>query len=359
MQASGTPTLVPLPFAANGTKNTIPEASQITVTPGAASLNDGFPPLTFTPIAAGGVPPSGADFNGVLNLITQTIRWKHAGGMFAYNSAFANDPNVGGYPKGALLAKVANNGFWMSTVDNNVTNPDTGGAGWTDPLAGRLLRRTLITSSQTFATLAGTSFIRITASGGGGAGGSAPINASGVVTTCSGGAAGSSLQADFSSTTFNLASLVCTIGAGGTAVAGNQGGTGGLTSVVAAGTTLVTAPGGGGGPVAQFTATTAAGFAAQGIPGAKATAAPGAANVIAAAGHAGQSGLAFAGLPLSGTGSDSCFGGGGGGANVSNGAGGGAQAMGAGGGGAGNTSTTIAQTGGNAAAGFILVEEYA
>jgi hypothetical protein len=130
MQASQTPTLVPLAFAASGTKNVIPENSQIGITPGAASLQDGFPPLTFTPIAAGGVPPAGADFNGVLNLITQTIRWVNAGGHFKYNSTFASDANVGGYPAGAILLNAAGTGIWQNTVDGNTTNPDTGGAGW-------------------------------------------------------------------------------------------------------------------------------------------------------------------------------------------------------------------------------------
>lgn len=130
MQANQTPTLVPLPFAANGTKNTIPEASQIGITPGAASLNDGFPPLTFTPIAAGGVPPDGADFNGVLNLITQSIRWAHAGGHYGYSSTFANDANVSGYPRGAILLRADQSGLWINQTENNTTNPDTGGAGW-------------------------------------------------------------------------------------------------------------------------------------------------------------------------------------------------------------------------------------
>lgn len=130
MQASQTPTRVTLAFATNGTKNTIPAASQIGVTPGAASLNDGFPPLTFTPIAAGGVPPAGADFNGILNLLSQTIRWQNAGGLFGYNAAFATDANVGGYPRGALLLRSDQSGAWLNQTDNNTTNPDTGGAGW-------------------------------------------------------------------------------------------------------------------------------------------------------------------------------------------------------------------------------------
>lgn len=128
MQLSQIPTQVPLPFAANGTKNAIPEASQIGVTPGAASLNDGFPPLTFTPLAAGGVPPSGADFNGILNLLSQNTQWQNAGGFFPYSASFSTA--IGGYPKTALLAKASGLGFWLNLVDNNTTDPDTGGAGW-------------------------------------------------------------------------------------------------------------------------------------------------------------------------------------------------------------------------------------
>ncbi len=128
MQLSQIPTLVPLPFAANGTKNTIPEASQIGITAGAASLNDGFPPLTFTPLAAGGVPPSGADFNGILNLLSANTQWANAGGFYEFNSSFASA--IGGYPKMALLAKSSGQGYWLNLQDNNSNDPDTGGAGW-------------------------------------------------------------------------------------------------------------------------------------------------------------------------------------------------------------------------------------
>lgn len=171
MQASQTPTLVPLAFAANGTKNTIPEASQIGITPGAASLNDGFPPLTFTPVAAGGVPPAGADFNGVFNLITQTIRWKHAGGQFGYNSAFASDSNVGGYPRGALLLRSDQSGMWLNQTDNNATNPDTGGAGWSAAFMSGVVGQTRnlvmnIGTASATATLTADEIVVATALGG-------------------------------------------------------------------------------------------------------------------------------------------------------------------------------------------------
>ncbi|MDN7913669.1 hypothetical protein [Burkholderia cepacia] len=133
MQANQIPQLIALAFAANGNRNAIPEQSQIGVTQGAASFNDGFPPATFTPIPAGGTPPRGGDFNGIFYLITQLQRWQNAGGMFQYNAAFATDPNVGGYPEGAMLLRADMTGFWVNTVDNNTTNPDAtdgSASGW-------------------------------------------------------------------------------------------------------------------------------------------------------------------------------------------------------------------------------------
>ncbi|MBB5442949.1 MULTISPECIES: hypothetical protein [unclassified Paraburkholderia] len=124
MQANQTPTLVPLPFATNGLRNVIPEASQAGVTPGAASFNDGFPPVTMQPKTQGGVPPDGKDFNGILYDLSQTVRWVQAGGQFVYSAPFATDPNVSGYPQGAVLVRADYSGFWFNEADNNTTNPD-------------------------------------------------------------------------------------------------------------------------------------------------------------------------------------------------------------------------------------------
>jgi len=131
MQSSNIPAKIPLPFAyAAGPsyKNTIPTASQIGITNGKASLTDGFPPLTFTALSAGGVPPFGADFNGILNEVTAIQQWQNAGGFFPYDSVFSTA--IGGYPKGAILQAANFAGLWTNTVENNTTNPDTGGAGW-------------------------------------------------------------------------------------------------------------------------------------------------------------------------------------------------------------------------------------
>lgn len=128
MQASNAPTKSPVPFAESGSKNTIPVDSQIGITPGLASFTDGFPPLTMTPLAAGGIPPRGQDFNGILYFLSAAARWQQAGGSYSYDATFATD--IGGYPKGAVLLASDGQGFWLSTVDSNTTDPDAGGAGW-------------------------------------------------------------------------------------------------------------------------------------------------------------------------------------------------------------------------------------
>jgi len=128
MQYSDLPPRIPVPFAESGLKNTIPVPSQVSITPGAASFTTGFPPLTMTPIAAGGVPPFGQDMNGILNEISAWARWQGAGGPVPYDAAFA--AAIGGYPKGAVIAGASAGAAWVSLVDNNLTNPGAGGAGW-------------------------------------------------------------------------------------------------------------------------------------------------------------------------------------------------------------------------------------
>jgi hypothetical protein len=131
MQDSGIPVKFPIPWgnaAGSGYIRPIPQASQIGVQGGAASLTDGFPPLCAIQLPAGGVPPWMQDHNGILKQITQWLQWQQAGAPIGYDSAFSTA--IGGYPKGALLASATLGGYWVSTVDNNTSNPDTGGANW-------------------------------------------------------------------------------------------------------------------------------------------------------------------------------------------------------------------------------------
>jgi hypothetical protein len=131
MQLSQVPTKFPIPWgssAGSGFIRSVPTASQVGIQNGAASLTDGFPPLNFLPVGSGGVPPFGQDMNGILNQITLWNQWNGAGGLCLYDSVFSAD--IGGYPKGAILASSTAGQIWLNTVDNNTSNPDASGTGW-------------------------------------------------------------------------------------------------------------------------------------------------------------------------------------------------------------------------------------
>jgi hypothetical protein len=131
MIAADIPVKVSLPFAADaggGYSRQVPVPSQQPAHPYDASFETGFPPETFVPVGAGGAGPDGRDFNGLLNQVTAWNQWQAAGGPVKYDAAFQTA--IGGYPQGAFISAAALGFFWLCLVDNNMTNPDLGGAGW-------------------------------------------------------------------------------------------------------------------------------------------------------------------------------------------------------------------------------------
>lgn len=129
--------LIPVPFAVNAGdtyKYLIPQTNTTTY-PNKATYETGFPAVTMADIAAGGVPPFGQDFNGILNDITTAIRYIQSGNYQTYDSAFAT--SIGGYDKGSVI--LGNDGkLYQSTVNANKTNP-VGGSGWTGFMEGKYL----------------------------------------------------------------------------------------------------------------------------------------------------------------------------------------------------------------------------
>lgn len=116
------PTYITAPF---------PVASQIPAgQPGNASLNDGFTPLNMTARVDGGIPPSGADMNGILFLISSTVAAVSAGQIYnVFDAVYA--AAIGGYAKGAIVADATNPlQFWVSAIAANSTNPATTPANW-------------------------------------------------------------------------------------------------------------------------------------------------------------------------------------------------------------------------------------
>jgi hypothetical protein len=113
----------PIPFAINGLREPIIP----TTSPGdnSTSYNDGFPETTMT---VGGLPPKGKGMNQILHELSDLSKWSSAGALNSFDQAFST--SIGGYPNGAILLGDDGLTIFISRVDNNLTNPNAGGAGW-------------------------------------------------------------------------------------------------------------------------------------------------------------------------------------------------------------------------------------
>lgn len=86
------PEFLPSVFAKDGDANKIPATNDGTA--GLASFALGFPQITQTPIAQGGIPPQRMDFNGIFNRITEFLMYVQSGGVFAYDATQSYDPGA-------------------------------------------------------------------------------------------------------------------------------------------------------------------------------------------------------------------------------------------------------------------------
>jgi len=120
--AANYPRIIALPFAANGTKTTIQVASHGGGS-ALASYNDGFPSITLTPSASGGLLPYGGDFNGVLFDLSQFQTWVNGGGQFLFNTSYAS---AIGYAVGAVVILDDHSGSFVNLTNNNTLNPNSG-----------------------------------------------------------------------------------------------------------------------------------------------------------------------------------------------------------------------------------------
>nr|WP_305071655.1 hypothetical protein [Providencia sp. wls1922] len=88
-----------------------------------ATWDQGFGQITMLPVAAGGLPPKGQDFNGILNQISENIVYQSQGGRFKFSPEYAE--SIGGYPKGAILQSDDEKKEYQSLIDNNKVNFNT------------------------------------------------------------------------------------------------------------------------------------------------------------------------------------------------------------------------------------------
>ncbi|HGW4593117.1 TPA: phage tail protein [Proteus mirabilis] len=117
------PKLISKPFAQNGQKNVIPEKYETSMESNQATWDQGFGQITMLPVSAGGLPPKGQDFNGILNQMCETIVHISKGGVFKFSADYATAIN--GYPKGAILQSEDEKKYYQSIIDNNKVNFNT------------------------------------------------------------------------------------------------------------------------------------------------------------------------------------------------------------------------------------------
>ena len=129
------PSKIPLPFAASGDKNVIPESTETT---GLASWREGFPAITSAPFSEGGIAPKRADFNGIFNALSQAVIWLQQGGVYAYDVNTDYEAGNVVLDAGGLYVANAANGPSSLVVQ---PSSDTTGATW------KLVRLDLATQS--------------------------------------------------------------------------------------------------------------------------------------------------------------------------------------------------------------------
>lgn len=117
------PKLISKPFAQNGQKNVIPEKYETSMESNQATWDQGFGQITMLPVSAGGLPPKGQDFNGILNQMCETIVHISKGGVFKFSADYV--AAINGYPKGAILQSENEKKYYQSLIDNNKVNFNT------------------------------------------------------------------------------------------------------------------------------------------------------------------------------------------------------------------------------------------
>jgi len=110
------PSLIPQPWASDGSYTAIP---QTTDEAGRASWAVGFPPETAQPLGAGGIPPHWLDFQGVLFALSNHAVFEQAGGHYTWS-------NTLDYPKGACI--VGSDGNVYQALQDSGPNSAAGAA---------------------------------------------------------------------------------------------------------------------------------------------------------------------------------------------------------------------------------------
>lgn len=122
--------LIPKPFAQDGSLADIPNS--VDAGSNRASWAKGWDTITSTPISQGGIPANRLDFNGILNALSKFAYALQQGKFWTFDTNVSNA--IGGYPKGALLWRLYEDGMpnnlVMSRKENNTDSVLTNATSW-------------------------------------------------------------------------------------------------------------------------------------------------------------------------------------------------------------------------------------
>lgn len=267
--------------------------------------------------------PTLQDFNAVSYTHGQILSYLHQVGVAEYNAT--QEYHIGSFCNSSSL-------LYVSLVNSNIGNtPSSSPASWKLYSSGQLINvRAFSTPGATVYTpSAGTKFIRVRLSGGGGAGGGAPATGAGVASLGGAGSAGSYAEALILS---GFSGLTITVGSGGVGAPGGVGTNGGSSSLGG----LVVAPGG-------ISGTSAPSLTSAIQSGAVQPGTPSGGNILSTRGNRGGPGIVLSPtVGVAGNGGIGLFG-----TSVAN-----------GGDGQYNAPSTAVQVGNNGAPGIVIIEEY-
>lgn len=116
-----------------------------------ASYRGGFPRVNMLPVTAGGIPPEGQDFNGILFDMSAHTVWLNAGGMYKFDATLLAE--IGSYPVGAVLQDTAGVSSYVNILvgqtGNFNTDPTLIGVSWM-PFSGVALNNSASTLDVAF-----------------------------------------------------------------------------------------------------------------------------------------------------------------------------------------------------------------
>lgn len=118
------------PFANDSIlRNDVPVTASVDQTSkGVIGYTNGFTSINKLPLDSGGQPPHMEDVNGVLYDVTSNIVDMNKGIPQYFDSDYAT--LIGGYPTGARLVSNDNALIYVSTIENNTTDPNSSLVGW-------------------------------------------------------------------------------------------------------------------------------------------------------------------------------------------------------------------------------------